>query len=250
MNTSSKRTVVIGIVVLIAVLGIGLSAILTNKSYIPSYIPTSTFMSVHTGIPSTVVAIHTKAPLTIEQQLDQIDSALKESLSGSIAYNAPTTIKLDETTTIELLLNPSLTPDALATQVVESGQVVTSSIDITPRMKAILTAQDDGLTVKPLEESAEQLISGTETTKWTWFVTAKKSGSHKLTLVVYRLINYEGKDYWREVESYKANIEVKVTLGQRIMMLDWKWIAGILITLIIIPAFWRWMDNKKKKGKK
>jgi hypothetical protein len=198
-------------------------------------------------ITPTVYILHTgTAPLTVAQQLERIDRALQDSLVGSIAYNTPDEMKLGETVTIELLLNPAITPGTLATQVVESGEVVTSSIDITPRMKATLIAQDAGLIVKPLEENPEQLVSGTDTTKWTWFVTAEKSGSHKLILVIYRLINYDGKDYWREVESYKANIDVNVTLGQRIMMLDWKWVAGILITLLLIPAFWRWMDNKKK----
>lgn len=242
MTSSDRRpnhTLTIGIGLAILIIFTALSTTLLSRvSLLELVLPTPT--PYWTGT----------APLTVAQQLDQIDLALKDSLSSSIAYNVPDSIKLDETATIELLLNPSLTPDALATQVVESGQVVTSSIDITPRMKAELITQDDGLVVKPLEENPEQLISGTDTTKWTWFVTAKKSGSHKLTLVIYRLINYEGKGYWREVESYKASIEVKVTLGQRILMLDWKWITGILITLLIIPAFWRWMDNKKKKGKK
>ena len=243
MNSSDKQPnykliIGIGVVMLVifATLGIALIGMINSTPFIKP--PTAT------PLPTGAV------PLTVAQQLDQIDSALKESLSGSIVYNLPNTIKLDETATIELLLTPSLTPNALATQVAESIQVVTGSIDITPRMKAVLIAQDDGLLVKPLEENPEQLISDTDTTKWTWFVTAKKSGSHKFTLVVYRLINYEGKDYWRQVESYSANIEVEVTLGQRIMMLDWKWIAGILITLLIVPAFWRWMDNKNKKGKK
>lgn len=252
MNTSSKRWAVLGIVVLITMLGIGLSTVLSNNSHNSIQIPTysnnsNTIVAIHTGMPSTVVAAHTNTPLTIEQQLQRIDQVLSETLSGSIAYNVPNTMKLNETVTIELLLNPSLTPKELATQVVESGQVVTSSIDITPRMKAVLKDQDGGLEVKSLEENPEQLVSGTDTTKWTWFVTAKKSGSHKLTLVIYRLINYDGKDYWREVESYKAYIEVKVTLGQRILMMDWKWVLGIVITLLLIPAFWRWVDSKNKQ---
>jgi len=184
---------------------------------------------------------------SVVQQLAEIDKALKNALSASIAYNVPETIKLDETVTIELLLNPSTSPEELAEQVIESGQVETSTIEVTPRMRAELIAQDDGLEVKALDDDPEQLISGTETTKWTWFVTAKEEGLHRLTLVIYRLVNVDGEDYWRKVESYREAVEVEVTLGQRIKMLDWKWIAGIVIGMLLIPAFWRWFDSKKKK---
>jgi TIR domain len=242
MTSSKKRspiTPILGGVVFVIVIFMALSTVVLMN-----------FQGIHSQLP-TVTPLHTgTAPLTAGQQLDQIDRALHDSLTGSIAYNVPDTIKLNETATIELLLNPSLSPGALATHVVESGQVVATSIDITPRMKAVLITQDDGLIVKPLDDNPEQLVAGTDTTKWTWFVTARKSGSHKLTLAVYRLITYEGKDYWREVQSYKANIEVKVTLGQRISMLDWKWIAGILITLLIVPAFWRWIDQRSRKSKR
>ena len=65
-------------------------------------------------------------------------------------------------------------------------------------------------------------------------------------MVVYRLLQYQGQDYWREVETYKTNINVNVTVAQRIQSIDWKWLAGILITALLIPAFWRWIDNRKK----
>ena len=83
--------------------------------------------------------------------------------------------------------------------------------------------------------------------RWAWLVTAHKSGMQKLTLVLYRLVQYQGQDYWREIESYQADIEVNVTIAQRLGSVDWKWIVGILITAMLIPAFWRWMDYRKKK---
>jgi hypothetical protein len=189
-------------------------------------------------------------PSAIEQQLAEIDQALKQSLTASIAYNAPSTMELDESATIEFLLNPAISPETLATHVTESGKVVKTSIEITSRMKAVLKSQEqDAFEIQPLHDNAEQIISGTETTKWSWFVTAKKAGLHRLTIVIYRLVKFEGQDYWREVESYKADIDVKVTFVQRIQEFDWKWIAGIVITLIGIPALWRYIDNRKKQTK-
>ena len=116
-------------------------------------------------------------------------------------------------------------------------------------MKAVLIAQDaDAFIITQIPEDAVQLMSATDTTQWKWLITAKKGGPQILTLVVYRLIQYQGQDYWREVETYKANINVNVTIAQRIQSIDWKWLAGILITALLIPALWRWIDNRKKKA--
>ena len=177
----------------------------------------------------------------------EIDQALKAALTGSIAYNAPQAMKLNETATIELLLNPELEPEVLATQITQAGEVVTASVEITPRMKAVLLQQSqDAFFIQPLHDNAEQLISTTETTKWSWDVTAKLGGVQRLTLVVYRLITVDGNDNWRVVESYRSDIDVEVSMLQRFLMLDWKWIAGILVTALFIPAFWRWMDQRRK----
>ncbi len=207
--------------------------------------PTTPTMASSTSAP-TPVAVGT---LSVGDQLAQIDDILKQSLSASIAYNEPKSMTLDETTTIELLLNPSLSPQALSTQVTAGGQVASASVEITPRMKALLIADDsEAFTIQPVHDDPEQLVSGTGTTQWTWRVTARKSGSQRLTLTLYRLVQYQGQDYWREIQTYQANIDVQVTLAQRIESLDWKWFAGILLTALLIPAFWRWMDSRKKKS--
>jgi hypothetical protein len=201
-----------------------------------------------TSIPAVTA---TNGPLTVQEQLAQIDQVLSQSMKSSFAYNSPSSMKLDDTAAIELLLNPSLTSEQLGSQITESGTVNSGSLDITPRMKAQLIAQDpEAFSIRSIPEDPIQLISGTETTRWEWLVTARKSGPQTLTLIIYRLIQYQGQDYWREVETYKANIQVNVTIGQLLGSLDWKWILGILLTAIAIPAFWRWNDHRKKRVKK
>jgi hypothetical protein len=185
---------------------------------------------------------------SVQEQLAQIDQALSQSMQASIAYNAPTAMDLGDTVTIELLLNPAKSPVQLGEQVTEPGTPVTATIEITPRMKAELLTQDkDAFVIQPIHASAEQIISGTETTKWSWYATAKKDGTQNLTIVIYRLVKIDSQEYWREVETYKANINVKVTFVQRITSLDWKWILGILVTALLVPAFWRWYDQRRKK---
>ena len=87
----------------------------------------------------TAVLLQKQARHPSRDQLAQIDDILKQSISASIAYNKPQSMLLGETTTIELLFNPSLSPEALSTQVAASGvsgEVASASVQITPRMKA------------------------------------------------------------------------------------------------------------------
>lgn len=187
-------------------------------------------------------------PVTGSNPFEEIDTLLNQSISASIAYNAPSEMEVDETVTIELLLNPNLSEPELVKEVSEPGIVFYGSAEITPQMKAeIILPTEDALLVKPLHDNAVQFISGVETTKWSWFLTAKKAGTQRLTIVVYRLVKVDDEESWREVETYKSDIDVKVTLASRIKSLDWKWIAGIIVTALIVPGFWRWVDARNKK---
>ena len=71
-----------------------------------------------------------------------------------------------------------------------------------------------------------------------------------MTLVIYRLVKYEGQDYWREVEAYKADIDVKVTFIQRVQSFDWKWIAGFILALVgSVLGVLTWLNNRNKESK-
>lgn len=204
-----------------------------------------------TEAPSIPTEMPAESASSLEGQMSRVDSALRQTLEAAIAYNKPESMKLDETVTVELLLNPSLSPEVLTEQVDEPGQVQGAKIQVTPRMKALLIVNDDeAFILKPIHDNAEQIISADETTRWAWLVTAKKGGRQSLTMVVYRLVEYDGKGYWREVESYKTDVNIQVTFFQRVQSWDWGWFAGILITAIAVPAFWRWIDRRKKQKKK
>jgi hypothetical protein len=202
-----------------------------------------------TEVPTEVLPFTpTSQSLSLEEQMAQIDAVLKKTLAASIAYNKPESMTLDQIVTIELLLNPSLSPQVLSTQVSEPGQIVSASLQITPHMKAVLVANDDtAFLIKPIHDAPEQIISKTDTTRWAWLVTARKGGTQQLTLVIYRLVAYEGRDYWREVETYKADINIEVTFIQRVKSLDWGWFIGVFVTAIAIPALWRWVDQRRKQ---
>jgi hypothetical protein len=200
--------------------------------------------------PVTPVAPTAPGSLSVEEQLARIDEILNQSARATIAYNTPSEMQLDETVTIELLLNPGLSEEELKQQISEPGDVQTSAeVEITPQMKAeLIPADPEALAITALHDDPIQMISGTETTKWSWFVTAKKEGTQKLNLVIYRLVKYEDKEDWRVVETYKADINIKVTLLNRLRALDWGWIIGPIIALLAITAFRRWYGQRKPEG--
>jgi hypothetical protein len=157
---------------------------------------------------------------------------------------------------------------ALATQIVERGNFVTSTaepnvliapngetvtvatsqIEITPRMKAVLLPQDpEAFTVTEMHDNAEQVVSSVETTAWRWSVTAKKEGTQTLELVIYQLVKYDGKEFWHEVKTYKADIVVEVTLGNKVKALDWKWIFATLL-IPLAGGLWAWWKSRNKKA--
>jgi hypothetical protein len=82
-----------------------------------------------------------------------------------------------------------------------------------------------------------------------WQIESRKGGPQKMILRIYRLVKVDGREDWRKVEDFNVDIDVDVKMSQRLRMLDWEWIAGIGITLLIIPAFWRWYDQRNKKPK-
>lgn len=178
-------------------------------------------------------------PMTGGGQFEIIDTMLKQSIPASIAYNDPSEMEVGKPITIELRLNPSISEPELAREVEESGEVVTGIVEITPQMKAeILPADEEAFTIRPIHDDPVQLVSTVETTRWAWYVTAEKEGPQQLTIVLYRLIRYEESDSWREVESYKSDIDVQVTLLGRLQSLGWGWTAAALLILVGIGASW------------
>lgn len=256
---SSKRTHPLALISLIAAFTTLLIGACLTSNATPTAVPVN-----ETAIPGPVPTSFVYPPLIVpltgggdnapsaQDELLQIDEALRQSARASIAYNAPSNMSLNETVSIELLLNPSLSEPELVQQVQESDYTFSDQVEITPRMKAEIISPDrDAFIIQQIHDQPVQVISGTDTTKWSWYITAKKGGTQNLTIVLYRYIKYEGEEYWREVETYRSNIAVKVTLLDKLQSLGWYWIAGILVTALLIPAFWRWMDqrNKKSKGK-
>jgi hypothetical protein len=180
--------------------------------------------------------------------LTSIDNILQSAVTGHIAYNAPAAMQLDQTVDIQLLLSPSASPDDLKKQIVEAGQVTEAELQITPLMKAELISDDpQAFGIQAFQDNPEQVVVTDTPTQWRWSITAKKSGDQVLALTLYRQVQYNGQAYWRMLNTYKNTIHITVSAKQQLLQFDWKWLVGILLTAILIPALWRFIDQRNKK---
>lgn len=230
--------------------------------------PISPTLSTTPTFPSTISPQITPNPTQIlGEAFEALDSQFRNLPEGNIAFNKPGSMKKDSTTVIELVLSFSDTQENLATQIIErgdlatstaepgvlidsSGEVVsveTSSVEITPRMKAVLISRaPDAFVISEMHDSAEQVVLPDNMTAWRWSITAKKEGSQTLELILYQLIKYDGKEFWHEVETYKADIVVEVTLAGQIKAIDWKWLAGAIL-IPLTGVAWGWWRSRNKK---
>lgn len=245
-------------------------------------IPTNTVGSTFTPVDTFTPALSTPSPtltltpalstpnptLTIQAAFEEINKQFDNGLKSNIAFNKPSQMKVDETTSIELILHPSLSKAELADQLAEQNSFITSTadpgiylspnseintietsqIEITTRMKAVLLSRDPAaFTITVMHDNAEQVVSSVDTTTWRWSVTAKKKDLQTLVLVIYQLVKYDGKEFWHEVETYRADIVVEVNISSWFKSLDWKWIASAILIPLIVAA-WSWWRNRKKKA--
>jgi hypothetical protein len=171
---------------------------------------------------------------SLNEQLAALD-AQNQGLMARTVFDAPDEMQLDQEERIQLLLHPNLPEEQLKEQLVDPGPAPTSLlVQAGPEMKAELWVPDDAAFSVQSRSSDVQWISGIETTEWTWIVTAEKPGSHVLTVVLYRLITYENKAYWRKVAEYPANIKVTATLLDRLKAVHGGWYAGLIILLLVM----------------
>ncbi len=177
---------------------------------------------------------------SIEGTLAEIDAQLRNTMRGNIAHSAPSSMHVEETAEISLLISPSLSPDDLETRITESGVVITDVINITPWMRAeLISPNQDAFSIAALHGDAQQPLSTVEPTEWKWLITAEEGGDQKLILVISRLVEVEDRESWRLVEEYRYPIDVDVSVEARLRNLvtglwDIKWwIGGIVFPIVV-----------------
>lgn len=197
--------------------------------------PTATPQNANTVVTNTNVTVNANVAVnanTGATRKKSIDEILSELQTANIAYNTPEAMNLDETSVIELVLSPSQSTEELRKMVQAPGKVVMESgIKVSEEIEAELTADPTAFKITPTTLT-RQTIPHDEATRWKWDVTPLKSGTQKLSLTINIIIDNNGKEQKRTVQTYEKDIYVKVSVTRRVAKVitnNWDWIWKVLV---------------------
>ena len=173
-----------------------------------------------------------------------VDAILSQLKLGNVAFNAPTTINIEDTVSIHVALSPSETAAALEARVEGPGEKVSLPLQVSNNMEARLSGE--GFRIVPVTSERQAVSSGV--TEWIWDVTPLNAGRHTLTLTIDALIDVNGETVPRTLRTVRKPIDVEVTATQRVSGLlgehgKWLW------TTLLVPIF-GWMARRRSKRKK
>jgi hypothetical protein len=149
------------------------------------------------------------------QTLAELDKALKKLVDANVAFQAPTKMKLSQAERVSVSLGVSQSREELEAIVrktsrtgADNSKVESSPIKISNRMEAELT----GVSFDIVPAGPQiQYISAVEPTDWTWQVKAKSDGDQILDLTLSALLQIDGKDITRKINTFHRTITVEVT---------------------------------------
>ncbi|HEX3577766.1 MAG TPA: hypothetical protein VHY33_04305 [Thermoanaerobaculia bacterium] len=175
---------------------------------------------------------------TTEGQLwSEIDRKFRELNPGVLFISAPTEMRVAVPQTFVLRIAPANQSAEISSDLPTGGQTSTSTIHLTPTMRATLAGS--GFTIQS-NSSEEQIIGGGSYTEWSWQVTPLESGNRELVATVYVEIDGKVKGVakrWPVHVSANAGRSFSQFLGTY-----WQW----LLTTLIIPLVLFWRRQKKQ----
>ena len=174
---------------------------------------------------------------------DNLDRLLGEMKFGTVAFNAPTNINIDDSPQIQLILSLAETIEQLKQSITEEGEKVGASIKVSDEMEARLSGYMFEITAITSEIQA---VSSSQQTQWKWEIHPREEGSHQLHLTLTALLEINGHSTPRTIRTFSQFIEVNVTATQKIGLFwenNWKWLWAAILAPI---AGWLWKRKKKQ----
>jgi hypothetical protein len=191
------------------------------------------------------VAAPGPTPVRPTESVAHVDEIVSRLDYGTVGFYTPTELPWGQTFVQEIVLSPRDTPQELRTAMSNpTAPAEFSRLQIAPRMEARLTGS--GFEIEPLSEPL-QAITSHRPTKWRFKLTPVKSGPQELHLSLLAHIDIDGRDAPLVVETQDAQIEVDITVPQRLAGLfqaHWKW----LWAAVVVPALgyiWRRKTGRK-----
>jgi hypothetical protein len=200
-----------------------------------------------TGEPGTIITRGGRPKTTPANQAEVIERFVKNMQLGNIAFNAPSTINLQEHAVIQLILSLKKSIDDLKKMIEAEGEKQGASIRVSNMMVAQLRGTNFQINAVTPET---QVVTSHEATEWKWEVKPTSAGRQKLFLTLSAPFTVDGQSTSKLIRSYDKTIEVNVTLGQRATdFIDkyWQWLwAAVILPL----AGWLWKRRQAAQAQK
>jgi hypothetical protein len=185
-----------------------------------------------------------------EERPVDVDAVLRSLGTGNIAFDVPQTMKLGETTPIQLLLSARESIDQLKQKLDSAQHAAGATIKVSDVMEATLYGR--GFDVHPLTPE-RQAISNSDRTEWKWDITAKEPGTQDLRLTISVVITVNGHEAPRVLDVYQRTIEVHVAIGTRIsefLSTNWQWLLGLCAGLPTLVFGWLVATRRSRKNRR
>ena len=147
-------------------------------------------------------------PRAEPSRTETVDEVLTRLEVANIAFNAPKSLRLHESTEIHLLLSMKESIEQLQSRITAAGEKEGAKVRISNQVSARL--EGPGFTITKVTEDL-QAVSRTERTEWKWEVTAMKQGLLRLHLTLSIPVQINDKEIPRTIETFSRTIEVDVT---------------------------------------
>lgn len=171
-----------------------------------------------------------------------VDTVIDSLRVGDIAFSTPESVRLNETTSVVLLLSLQKHAESLA-RVLEGRVETAEGIKISPEMEAVLVG--DGFKITPVTPT-KQVVGSFNTTRWEWKITPNTKGNQELHLSLNARVQVEGKDSPYVVQTFTKRILVEVTLAdtfRTFLKENWQW----LWTTILLPLLIWYFKLRRKR---
>ena len=187
--------------------------------------------------PTTVRPPPPPTPPAVEAQIGDVLDRL-----GSVAFNAPTELRLGDSVVIQLVLSAERSVRELQKELTEIGEREGARIEISRRMEARLTGS--GFRIEATTPEL-QAVRPNRVTEWSWQIEPTEAGRQRLNLTLSALIDVDGESTPYAVETFRRELDIRVSWTRTVTGFvgrNWQWLS----TAILIPLIgWIWHNRRR-----
>ncbi len=178
-----------------------------------------------------------------EDLFNDVDELLKNMIPGNIAFNVPQSMNFNETAIIELVLGIETDIDELKQMIMARGYKEGAFVLVHNHMEARLSGSNFDITAIHPEKQA---VPREAETFWKWEIKPKKKGIQTLHLTLSAVMDVNGVNTKRSVETFSRDIEIEVTPREQFeefLKSNWQWLWAAVLAPVV---GWFWNRRRKK----